>query len=300
MLKNVISQYDEMLAYETLWGLGHTTLKSFSQRFDRNKPILPSEILKKERDLLALDIRERVEKFISPKLGKFSILLNKNFQYPRRIREAKYPVELLYYRGDLSLLDVPSVSIVGSRQCSPIGLAIAESLTTGLVNHGYVTVSGLAKGVDTVVHKTTINNKGFTIAVIGTPIDHYYPQENKGLQDLIGNEHLLISQVPFYRYEIQPFSTKKYYFPERNVTMAALSEATIIVEASDTSGTLIQARACMQQNRLLFIHRRCLENKSLKWPTTYIEKGAIVIDSVNDVLEVLDEYEGKKYSEDVE
>lgn len=80
------------------------------------------------------------------------------------------------------------------------------------------------------------------VGVIGTPISESYPKENSELQEEVARCHLLLSQVPFYRYSKQPFATKKFYFPARNVTMAAFSEATVIVEASDTSGSLAGPR----------------------------------------------------------
>jgi DNA processing protein len=122
------------------------------------------------------------------------------------------------------------------------------------------------------------------IGVIGTPIDEYYPKKNKNLQEKIACAHLLISQVPFFKYYTQPFNTKRFYFPERDATRAALSLATIIVEASDTSGTLFQARACMEQKRLLFILNSCFENSALTWPRRYEKQGAIRVKDIGDIL----------------
>ena len=123
------------------------------------------------------------------------------------------------------------------------------------------------------------------IGVIGTPIDECYPRQNVDLQTYVANSGLLISQVPFYRYSRQPFKTKRYYFPERNELMAAVSDATVIIEASDTSGTLIQARACEHQGRPLFILRSCVENPEVTWPKKWVGKDNVhVIDDVGDVL----------------
>jgi DNA processing protein len=94
----------------------------------------------------------------------------------------------------------------------------------------------------------------------------YYPPENRELQQQIADRHLVISQVPIVRYSQQHFRGKKHFFPERNVTMSALTEATIIVEAGETSGTLIQARHALKQKRTLFILDSCFQNPSLSWP----------------------------------
>ena len=131
------------------------------------------------------------------------------------------------------------------------------------------------------------------IGVIGTPIDECYPKENRELAEAMIDEEgcLIVSQVPFYRYSVQPFKTKRYYFPERNELMAAISDATIIVEASDTSGTLTQARACEHQGRPLFIMRSCYEDRSLEWPRKWAARSKVfVVDCIDDVLGIMDSH----------
>jgi DNA processing protein len=169
----------------------------------------------------------------------------------------------LWCAGDLSLVKRPCVAVVGARHVSAHGAARARRLARELSKFGVVVVSGLARGVDTEALKATIEAKGRTIAVIGTPIDKAYPAENKRLQELIYGEHLLISQFP---------PGKKTYpsnFPERNKLMAAISDATVIVEASDTSGSLHQAAECLKLNRWLFIAKSLLEDRTLQWPAKF-------------------------------
>jgi len=117
------------------------------------------------------------------------------------------------------------------------------------VRVGWTIVSGLAEGIDTVAHTTALELGGRTIAVIGTPISESYPKSNAELQARIAKDFLVVSQVPIERYGHQIWKQNRGFFPERNVTMSALTEATVIVEASNTSGTLIQARAALRQNR---------------------------------------------------
>ena len=153
-------------------------------------------------------------------------------------------------------------------------------------------VSGLAKGIDTEAMKSAMEHGGRLIGVIGTPIDEAYPRENADLQEEIARKHLLVSQVPFYKYQKQPFNTRRYYFPERNELMAAISDATVIVEASDTSGTLTQARACQHQRRKLFIMKSCYENDSVDWPKKWAEKDNVyVVGSTGEIVSIL--YEGE-------
>jgi DNA processing protein len=156
-----------------------------------------------------------------------------------------------------------------------------------LVGQDYTIVSGLAQGVDTVAHTTAIENKGRTIAVIGTPISEVYSRENAELQRRIAEEFLLVSQVPVLRYKAQTPKWNKLFFPERNKTMSALTEATIIVEAGETSGTLIQARAALQQGRKLFILESNFGKDNLTWPEIYEKQGAIRVRHVDDILYAL-------------
>ena len=157
-----------------------------------------------------------------------------------------------------------------------------------LVEAGYTIVSGLAKGVDTVAHATAIACGGNTIAVIGTPITESYPPENRQLQEEIAEKYLLISQVPICRYAEQDYRSNRLFFPERNVTMSAISQATVIVEASDTSGTLAQARAALQQGRKLFILDSCFLNTELSWPRHFEAQGAIRVTSIDDIQAALE------------
>jgi DNA processing protein len=285
-LKNTISPYEEMLAYETLWGQQNQTLKSLATLFKKNR-VVPSHLLQAQSDFLKTsDLAPKVERHLSEKRG-FSVSVHGDFSYPERLQQAKYPVELFYYKGDIGVLDSRCVSVVGSRKCSEEGKIRTQALVTKLVEHGLTIVSGLAVGVDTAALKTAIAKGGKVVGVIGTPIDEYYPRENRDLQDEIANKHLLVSQVPFYRYATEPFRSRRNYFPQRNETMSALSEATIIVEASDTSGTLTQARACLEQRRKLFILNSCFLRTDISWPRKFEQKGAIRVNKIEDVLEPL-------------
>jgi DNA processing protein len=101
-----------------------------------------------------------------------------------------------------------------------------------LAEDGFAIVSGLAEGVDTYAHQTALALGGKTIAVIGTPLSHNYPKQNSELQRTIRNNYLLISQIPFQRYLEQDYRSNRIFFPERNITTSALTEATIIIEGA--------------------------------------------------------------------
>ena len=170
----------------------------------------------------------------------------------------------LYFSGDLSLLDRPCIAIVGSREASDDGRLRAARLARELVESGFIVVSGLASGIDTAAHTAAIAAGGGTVAVIGTPLSRAYPSENAILQQQIYSDHLLIS--PFREGE----QTFKSSFPKRNRVMAALTDATVIIEASDTSGTLHQAAECVRLGRWLFIAKSLVEKPDVSWPRKFL------------------------------
>lgn len=176
----------------------------------------------------------------------------------------------LHYAGNLDLLSRPCVAIVGSRRASAEGVARASRLARELCESGVVVVSGLALGIDAAAHKSAIASGGATIGVVGTPLDKAYPAENAYLQEQIHVEHLLIS--PFDIGE----KTFKSSFPKRNRVMAALSDATVIIEASDTSGSLHQAAECLRLGRWLFIARSLTVNPDLDWPKKFLERPKVL------------------------
>ena len=287
---STVSPRAEMISYETLWSQPGQTLKSLTALF-RQYPFLPSLVLAElsRQDLFSTvwsDLRESVEAFLAPLRG-FSVSLYRTFQYPPQLREARHPVELFYYNGDLTLTESPCVSVVGARKSSDEGKAQARDIAGGLVRAGYTIVSGLAAGIDTAAMTSAIKADGSTIGVIGTPVNQVYPRENEKLQRYVAARHLLISQVPFYRYQSEPFPTRSRHFTERNETMAALSSATIIVEASDRSGSLTQARACLYQGRKLMIMQSCFDRGDITWPAYYERRGAIRVSCVDEILGVL-------------
>jgi len=147
-------------------------------------------------------------------------------------------------------------------------------------------VAGLAEGIDTAAHTAALEEGGRTIAVLGTPLSEAYPSFNRELQARIARDHLVISQVPVLRYANQFPPQNRLFFPERNVTMSALTEATIIVEAGETSGTLTQARAALHQGRKLFILDSCFD-RGLTWPSRFLAEGAVRVRAYDDIWSAL-------------
>jgi DNA processing protein len=275
-----ISPLRELGAYEALWDKPDTTFKTLSEKFAARPDALPSDFVPAAKAREYADFVQR--RFHEAEVTRYGVRVHGAGEYPQKLRDAAHPIELLYYQGWWDLADSRSVAVVGTRSPTPDGIARTKKLVKALAKDDFTIVSGLAAGIDTVAHETAIAEGGRTIAVIGTPLSEVYPRENAALQRKIASEFLLISQVPVKRYERQDYRKNRLFFPERNVTMSALTEATIIVEAGETSGTLIQARAALQQGRSLFILDNCFR-KGLSWPQRFADKGAVRVADYDDI-----------------
>ena len=280
-----VSPFEEMGAYEALWCRTNMTTKSLAQLFRDHPSSLPSDFVSPS------EAREHAEfvirNFEKAKIRDFGVQVFEAGSYPNKLRDAQHPIQLLYYQGTWDLVNTASIAVVGTRQATALGLALAKEWVRELVRDGFTIVSGLAAGIDRVVHDTTIKEEGRTIAVIGTPLSHAYPKVHTELQRYIAEHFLVISQVPLQRYQSQSFRFNRFFFPERNVTMSALTQATIIIEAGETSGTMHQARAAINQGRKLFILDHCFHDKSLTWPKRFQLQGAIRVKEYSEIAEHL-------------
>lgn len=196
--------------------------------------------------------------------------------------ERKFAPKELYVKGTLPIpLPGPRSAVIGSRKASLEGLNTAVEITKTLVKADIVVVSGLAEGIDTSAHKTAIAERGKTIAVLGTPLNRVYPRKNRQLQEVIMRHHLAISQFPV-GYPIQPKN-----FVMRNRLMALISDASIIVEATDSSGSLHQGWEALRLGRPLFIWSSILKDRSLRWPKKMLEYGALELSDPEEILDFI-------------
>jgi DNA processing protein len=226
--------------------------------------------------------REKVEKNIDL-LDKFDIIAKKGSKfYPKRLEKLDDSPEFLFMRGEPSLADLPVISIVGSRKASKEGQNKARLLSRLLSERNIIVASGLARGIDYAAHLGTYDAGKPTIAVIGTPLNKVYPKEHKRLQEYIGSTGLVISQFP------PGAPVQRWNFPMRNATMSGISIATIVMEAGETSGALIQAREALKQGRKVFIPQSAIDNENLKWPRKLVaEKGAHKFRTLGELMELL-------------
>lgn len=201
--------------------------------------------------------------------------------FPEKLRQNNVlPPVGLFYRGDISLLksENPAVAIVGTRRCSEYGKDATEKFASELVDYGFTIVSGLATGIDAYAHDACLKAGGKTIAVLGMGHNEFYPSDNQKLYERICREGLVISE---YLPNIPP---AKYTFPERNRIVSALSDVTVIVEASAKSGALITAERALEQGKEIFaVPGNITSSKSLG-TNNLIKKGANVLTATQDIL----------------
>jgi DNA processing protein len=189
----------------------------------------------------------------------------------------------IWCAGNIDLLrQAETVAIIGTREVSIDGAARARRLARELAERHIVVVSGLARGVDTEALTSAIDAGGSVIGVIGTSVNRAYPAENGWLQELIALNHLIVSQV-------QPGSrTIPRHFPERNRLMAALTDATAIIEAGNASGTLHQATECVRLGRWLFIAKSVMDDPAIEWPAKFKDHARVrALTETSDILDVL-------------
>lgn len=212
------------------------------------------------------------------KNGQISIARNELIEMIglKTAAECELAPHTIFAEGNVSLLySGARVSLIGSRKASPDGIRTARFLSSELSKRGATIVSGLAAGIDSSAHWEAIAAGASTIAVLGTPLDVVHPIENAELQKIIRRDHLALSQFTTG----QPISRKN--FPMRNRTMALLSHATIIVEASPNSGTRHQGWAAIRTGRPLFLLRTLLDDPQMTWAKEMIRHGAKPFDADN-------------------
>lgn len=214
--------------------------------------------------------------------ANISTLLISDNEYPESLKEISDPPILLFFQGNINCLKDPKLAVIGARNASSYGYKVAEYLVHELSNY-FCIVSGLAKGIDTQAHETTLKNNGKTIAVFGCGLDIVYPYENKELcKKIIASNGLILSEFP----PTTPPATHR--FPIRNRIVSGLCQGVLICEASEKSGSLITANSALDQNRDVFAVPGAIFNEHSTGTNKLIQSGAKLVTSPTDILE---EYE---------
>ena len=212
--------------------------------------------LEEEQGLLAAEVLDAAEAEIEGWQARgMRVISLLDPDYPDNLRAVHDRPPLILVAGCLEPGDWRSVAVVGARQASPAGLRIARSVAEHLAERGYTVVSGLAAGIDTAAHTAALARDGRTIAVIGTGLSRFYPPQNAALQRRIASECAVISQF----WPDAPPS--RHSFPMRNAVMSGMTLATVVVDASHTSGARMQARLALAQGRTVFLVETLLEQQ---------------------------------------
>lgn len=206
-------------------------------------------------------------------------------EYPENLRAAEDAPPVIYVRGQINCLRQPlSLSIVGARNASLNGRKLASQISCELTSQGIMIVSGMARGIDTAAHKGAmfaLNRTGSTVAVLGTGIDIAYPAENQKLCEQIAGQGAVISEFPL---GTEPAAGN---FPRRNRIVSALTDGTLVVEASLHSGSLITARLALEQGRDVFAVPGFPTDERSAGPNKLIKDGAFLVENAEDILNVL-------------
>lgn len=222
------------------------------------------------------DVEKEVNKAFSRVDFKFNVITCKDDNYPRTMNKVKGTPPVLYCQGDTSIFNLEkSIAFVGTRELNELShIQSAKDALKRISLAGYeVIVSGLASGSDTLGHRSAIENGMKTIAVLGTPLNVFYPKENKQLQLDIARNYLVVTEYPI---GIRSFGT---FFANRNLTTVTLSNMGIIVaRAGDKSGTQHAIRHCVNQGKPVYILENNIFENEYKWVGKYKDKIKLIRD----------------------
>ncbi len=212
---------------------------------------------------------------------KINIVTIEEKDYPNQLLKIADSPPILYYLGDLNILNAQQlkIAVVGSRKNTDYGSAMTERLASGLAEAGVTIISGLASGIDSIAHKAAIKLEKKTIAVLGCGVDVIYPLENKKLRDAIVNTGCVISEFPP---ETPPLN---FHFPRRNRIISGLAQGVLVVEASINSGSLITAEYALEQGKDVFAVPGPVLNKQSVGCNKLIKQGAMLVETHQDILE---------------
>ena len=233
-----------------------------SQRGGRKIKIFPKDIAEKELD--------RLEKY-----GAELICLCEDV-FPPLLKNIDSAPPILTAKGDLSFLKKDAIALVGARNASINGKNFAGQIAKELGEAGYITVSGLARGVDTKVHEYSLNTG--TIGVIANGIDVVYPHENSGLYKQVSENGALLTEYPF---SSRPQARQ---FPARNRIISGIAKGVVVIEAGRKSGSLITARYALEQGRDVFAVPGSPLDTRNHGSNKLIQDGACLIQKTEDIL----------------
>ncbi|MCU7959776.1 MAG: DNA-processing protein DprA [gamma proteobacterium symbiont of Bathyaustriella thionipta] len=199
--------------------------------------------------------------------------------YPPLLKQSSDPPAALFAHGDISLLQMPQLAIVGARNPTPAGRQTGKDFARFLSQAGLVITSGMAWGIDAAAHQGALQASGKTIAVVGTGLDRVYPADHRQLAHDISQAGLIISEFPL------GVSAKPGHFPKRNRIIAGLAAGTLVVEAAIKSGSLITARLAAEEGRSVFALPGSIHNPLSRGCHLLIKQGAQLVETAEDIIQ---------------
>ena len=282
------TDWGDWIALRLVRGVGNVTYRQLLDRF-----VSPREILRTSpailteagisarvaREIAAFDQWKEVEAELE-QLARLNACLvtQTDAEYPERLRQIHDPPPFLYTRGRFASQDDLAIAIVGARTASTYGRKIAQELAHELAGCGVCVVSGLARGIDSEAHQAALEAGGRTIAVLGSGLDVVYPREHIALAEQIAESGAVVSEFSFGS---QPEAGN---FPYRNRVISGISLGTVVVEATEKSGSLITAQCALDQNREVFAVPGPVTASRSRGPHRLIKDGAKLVESIDDIL----------------
>jgi len=273
--------------FNNIKGVGPKTLTKLVNHFDNIENLYKA----KESDLRNIKLQESIIKeIISNKNNSIEKELEKNLKFSNIItqEEENFPESLkniedspivLFYKGQINKKE-NCISIVGSRKHSEYGENVTTKITEKLINNNITIVSGLAMGIDSIAHRTCVNNKKRTIAVLPNSLDSIYPQVNNSLSiEILKNNGSLITEFPVNS------NITNYNFHRRNRIISGLSEIIIVTEAEKSSGSMITVKHGLNQGKDIYVVPGNIFNPFSKGTNNLIKEGANPITDINNIYE---------------
>lgn len=212
-------------------------------------------------------------------MNKIIKITMENEKYPILLKQIYDPPKCLYVMGNIEILNNPSIAIVGCREATEYGKKAATYFSYNLAKQNVTIVSGLARGIDSYSHIGALKANGKTIAVIGSGLDIIYPKENEQLaKKIVEQGGAIISEYPL---GTRP---QKEHFPARNRIISGISQATLVIEAKEKSGSLITADFAMEQGKDVYSVPGNINSKNSVGTNNLIKDGAIPVSKFSDIL----------------
>lgn len=210
--------------------------------------------------------------------------------YPQKLKNIDSPPFMIFYKGDINLVNKYCISIIGTRNATPYGEEVCKNISRELSLNNVGLVSGGARGIDILSHKICLENKGFPICVLGSGILNYYPKENGKYFDEIGKTGCLISEYDLFT------SPERYNFPERNRIISALGDGLIVIEAKEKSGTMITVKYALDYGKDIAAVPGPIFWEKSRGCNKLIKDGAYIISEISDLYEIfkLEGHENEK------